>query len=137
MLLYFYCIAKMMDLQCFLPEMQLSCHFISVMILLEYGESVPVCEEEEITMAKGPKTGLTKKHWFGYMFGDWGGCMTFTLMASIFGLYCTNVLGIDPTLMGTLTLIWTIWDAINDPMMGALMDKAFAKNQNKNGKFRP
>ena len=86
---------------------------------------------------KAPKTGLTTKHWFGYMFGDWGGCMTFTLMASIFGLYCTNVLGIDPTLMGTLTLIWTIWDAINDPMMGALMDKAFAKKQNKAGKFRP
>ena len=86
---------------------------------------------------KAPKTGLTTKHWFGYMFGDWGGCMTFTLMASIFGLYCTNVLGINPTLMGTLTLIWTIWDAINDPMMGALMDKAFAKNQNKRGKFRP
>ena len=86
---------------------------------------------------KAPKTGLTTKHWFGYMFGDWGGCMTFTLMASIFGLYCTNVLGIDPTLMGTLTLIWTIWDAINDPMMGALMDKAFAKHQNKRGKFRP
>ena len=88
-------------------------------------------------MKKAPKTGLTTKHWFGYMFGDWGGCMTFTLMASIFGLYCTNVLGIDPTLMGTLTLIWTIWDAINDPMMGALMDKAFVKKQNKNGKFRP
>ena len=86
---------------------------------------------------KAPKTGLTTKHWFGYMFGDWGGCMTFTLMASIFGLYCTNVLGIDPTLMGTLTLIWTIWDAINDPMMGALMDKAFAKHHNKHGKFRP
>ena len=86
---------------------------------------------------KAPKTGLTTKHWFGYMFGDWGGCMTFTLMASIFGLYCTNVLGINPTLMGTLTLIWTIWDAVNDPMMGALMDKAFAKHQNKRGKFRP
>ena len=80
---------------------------------------------------------LTKKHWFGYMFGDWGGCMTFALMASIFSMYCTNVLGIDPTLMGTLVLVWTIWDAINDPMMGALMDKAFAKRQNKNGKFRP
>ena len=88
-------------------------------------------------MDKAPKTSLTKKHWFGYMFGDWGGCMTFTLMASIFGLYCTNVLGVDPILMGTLTIIWTVWDAINDPMMGALMDKAFARRQSKNGKFRP
>ena len=86
---------------------------------------------------KNPKNGLTSKHWFGYMFGDWGGCMTFALMASIFSIYCTNVLGINATVMGVLTIIWTIWDAINDPMMGALMDKTFIKHKNKNGKFRP
>ena len=90
-------------------------------------------------MAKKEKKngGLTLKHWLGYMFGDFGGCMTFTLMASIFNLYCTNALGIDPTVLGILVIIWTIWDAINDPLMGALMDKAFAKKQNKRGKFRP
>ena len=86
---------------------------------------------------KTPKTGLTTKHWFGYMFGDWGGCMTFALMGSLFTMYCTNALGVDPTLLGTLVIIWTIWDAINDPMMGALMDKAFAKKQDNRGKFRP
>ena len=86
---------------------------------------------------KTPKTGLTKKHWFGYMFGDWGGCMTFALMASTFTMYCTNALGIDLALLGTLVIIWTIWDAVNDPMMGALMDKMFAKKQDKRGKFRP
>ena len=88
-------------------------------------------------MTKTPNNSLTKKHWFGYMFGDWGGCMTFALMSSIFSIYCTNVLGVNPTVMGILTIVWTIWDAINDPMMGALMDKAFARNRNKNGKFRP
>jgi len=88
-------------------------------------------------MSKATKNGLTKKHWFGYMFGDWGGCMTFTLMASTFTMYCTNALGIDPTLLGTLVIIWTIWDAVNDPMMGALMDKAFARKHNAKGKFRP
>ena len=88
-------------------------------------------------MAKKTKTGLTTKHWLGYMFGDWGGCMTFALMASIFSIYCTNVLGVNATVMGVLTIVWTIWDAVNDPMMGALMDKAFAKNQNPKGKFRP
>ena len=73
----------------------------------------------------------------GYMFGDFGGCMTFALMANIFTMYCTNALGIDPILLGTLVIIWTIWDAVNDPLMGALMDKAFAKKKTKNGKFRP
>ena len=88
-------------------------------------------------MSKAPKTGLTKKHWFGYMFGDWGGCMTFALMSSTFSIYCTNVLHIDTKVMFVLTVIWTVWDAINDPMMGALMDKAFARKQDKRGKFRP
>lgn len=88
-------------------------------------------------MKKSSKGGLTTKHWFGYMFGDFGGCMTFALMASTFSIYCTNVLGVNPTVMGVLTIIWTIWDAINDPMMGALMDKAFARNRNPKGKFRP
>lgn len=88
-------------------------------------------------MAKGPKTGLTKKHWFGYMCGDWGGCMTFTLMASIYSMFCTNALGVDMNLLGTLVVVWTIWDAVNDPLMGALMDRAFAKKQDPRGKFRP
>lgn len=90
-------------------------------------------------MAKKQKApgSLTTKHWIGYMLGDWGGCMTFALMASIFSMYCTDVLGINATVMGILTIVWTVWDAINDPMMGALMDKAFAKKQDKRGKFRP
>lgn len=88
-------------------------------------------------MEKDKKSGLTKKHWFGYMCGDWGGCMTFTLMASIFAMFCTNALNIDPKLLGTLVIIWTIWDAVNDPLMGALMDKAFAKKKDPRGKFRP
>ena len=86
---------------------------------------------------KSAKGGLSTKHWFGYMFGDFGGCMTFALMASIFSIYCTDVLGIKASVMGILTIIWTIWDAVNDPMMGALMDKVFAKNHHENGKFRP
>ena len=45
--------------------------------------------------AKAPGS-LTTKHWLGYMFGDWGGCMTFALMASIFSMYCTNVLALTP-----------------------------------------
>ena len=83
------------------------------------------------TTAKLKRGGLSAKHWFGYMFGDFGGCMTFALMASIFSMYCTNVLKIDATLMGILTIIWTIWDAVNDPMMGAIMDKAFSKSKRR------
>lgn len=89
-------------------------------------------------MAKKPTSeGLTKKHWFGYMLGDFGGCMTFALMGSFVTRYYTNVLHVDTVVLAILLAIWNIWDAVNDPMMGAIMDKMFAKHHNPKGKFRP
>ena len=88
-------------------------------------------------MAKKPKTGLTTKHWFGYMFGDWGGCMTFTLMGSVVTMYYTDILHVNTTVLAILLLVWNIWDAVNDPLMGALMDKMFARHNHPKGKFRP
>ena len=43
------------------------------------------------TKNKAAKGGLTTKHWLGYMFGDFGGCMTFALMASIFSMYLSLI----------------------------------------------
>ena len=88
-------------------------------------------------MAKKPSTGLTMKHKVGYALGDAGGCMTFAIMGSTFSLYMTDALGLDTALIAGLLLIWNVWDFINDPLMGALMDKVFAKKHNRNGKFRP
>ncbi len=89
------------------------------------------------TKKKASKGGLSFKHKFGYALGDAGGCMTFALMDAVFGMYCTDALGIDPAIFGILLLVWNIWDFINDPIMGALMDKSFAANRNPKGKFRP
>lgn len=81
--------------------------------------------------------GLTLKNKIGYGLGDAGGCMTFALMTGMFTRYTVNVLQVNTTLLATLLLIWNIWDAVNDPLMGALMDKMFAKHRNPKGKFRP
>ena len=83
------------------------------------------------------KSGLTFKHKVGYAMGDLGGCMTFALMGAMVTRYYTNVLQVNTAVLATLLLVWNIWDAVNDPMMGALMDKMYAKHHNKNGKFRP
>ena len=87
----------------------------------------------------GNKTssGLSMKHKIGYACGDLGGCMTFALMGSIVTRYYTNVLQVNTVILATMLLVWNIWDAVNDPMMGALMDKVFAKHHGKGGKFRP
>ena len=80
---------------------------------------------------------LTFKHKLGYSLGDAGGCMTFALMGGNFIYYCTDALNIDAILLGILLLIWNVWDFINDPIMGGLMDKSFARSRNPKGKFRP
>ena len=88
-------------------------------------------------MSKTKSNGLTFKHKFGYALGDAGGCMTFAIMGSSFTMYCTDALGLNTALIAILFAIWNVWDFINDPLMGALMDKSFAKHHNKRGKFRP
>ena len=82
-------------------------------------------------------SGLSMKHKIGYACGDLGGCMTFALMGSIVTRYCTNVLQVNTVVLATMLLVWNVWDAVNDPLMGALMDKVFAKHHGQGGKFRP
>ena len=88
-------------------------------------------------MAKNKTSGLTLKHKIGYGCGDGGGLFTFSLMSGFFTRYCLNILGVSTEMLASLLLVWNIWDAINDPLMGTLMDKTFAKNHDKRGKFRP
>lgn len=79
------------------------------------------------------KSGLTLKHQIGYGLGDAGGCMTFAIMGSTFAMYCTDALKINTELLAILLAIWNVWDFINDPLMGAFMDKAFAKKTQPQG----
>lgn len=82
-------------------------------------------------------SGLSMKHKIGYACGDLGGCMTFALMGSIVTRYYTNVLQVNTVVLATMLLVWNVWDAVNDPLMGALMDKVLAKHHGQGGKFRP
>ena len=90
-----------------------------------------------MTKIKNNSSGLTLKHKIGYGLGDAGGCMSFAIMGSTFAMYCTDALKVKTELLAILLIIWNIWDFINDPLMGAFMDKAFAKKHNPKGKFRP
>jgi Na+/melibiose symporter-like transporter len=90
-----------------------------------------------VTKIKNNSSGLTLKHKIGYGLGDAGGCMSFAIMGSTFAMYCTDALKVKTELLAILLIIWNVWDFINDPLMGAFMDKAFAKKHNPKGKFRP
>lgn len=70
----------------------------------------------------------------GYAFGDIGCALFFGFVSNYLMLFYTDVLGITAASVGTLFIVARIWDAINDPIMGTLIDK---KGNTKYGKFRP
>ena len=63
--------------------------------------------------------------------------MTFSIMGSFLTRYYVNVAMIDMGVLAVLTLVWKVWDAISNPVVGMFMDKMFAKKRYKDGKFRP
>ena len=80
---------------------------------------------------------LTLKHRVGYALGDFGGCMTFSLMSAFMTRYYVNVALMDTAVIAVMTLIWKIFDALSNPVIGVLLDKSFDKGSGKHGKFRP
>ena len=87
-------------------------------------------------MAKKPVTKLNALHHIGYGAGDAGGVMML-MMISYLERFSRNILGIDPLVYAGILIVWNVWDAINDPLVGTFMDFAFAKAKNKTNKFRP
>lgn len=63
--------------------------------------------------------GLRDK--LAYAAGDFGCNMSFALKGYL-TIYWTQFMGIDNYLMASLLLIVQIWDAINDPIIGAMVD---------------
>ena len=80
---------------------------------------------------------LTMKHRIGYALGDFGGCMTFSLMSAFMTRYYVNVALMDTAVIAVMTLIWKIFDAVSNPVIGVMLDKSFAKRSGKGDKFRP
>lgn len=58
---------------------------------------------------------------FAYAAGDFGCNMSFALK-SYLTIFWTQFMGIDSILMASLLLLVQVWDAINDPLIGALVD---------------
>lgn len=80
---------------------------------------------------------LTMTNRIGYGLGDVANTLSFGMTSMFLLAYYTDVLGISAAAAGTLFLVARVWDAINDPMMGAFCDKLFQKHDGVGDKFRP
>ncbi len=77
---------------------------------------------------------LTTKNFIGYALGDMGGVITFGTIGSFLQMYYTDILHISLGKIAVLMMIARIWDAINDPICGVLID---SQKPTKYGRFRP
>jgi len=73
------------------------------------------------------KTALTLSTKLIYGSGDWSRASFNTLRQIFYAIFLTDVVGIDPRLASIAALISTLWDAINDPLVGSISDKVHSK----------
>lgn len=76
---------------------------------------------------------LKIKEKIAYGLGDTASNIVFQSVMLFLSFFYTDVFGISPAVVGTLFLVVRIFDAITDPLMGALTDRT----NTKYGKFRP
>jgi GPH family glycoside/pentoside/hexuronide:cation symporter len=74
---------------------------------------------------------LTEK--IGYSLGDTASNLIFQTVLFFITYFYTDIFGIAPATLVTMFLVTRIWDAVNDPIMGAIADRT----NTRWGKFRP
>lgn len=83
-------------------------------------------------MEKSKKLRLSTILSYGMSYGS-GYQIMGALVGSYLMIFLTDTFGIPAAAAGVITVLASIWDAINDPLMGVIADKT----QTKYGKFRP
>lgn len=68
-----------------------------------------------------------------YGFGDLASQFVWTFVGSYLSFYYTDIVGMGPLAVSTIMIIARIWDAVNDPMMGAIAERT----KSRWGRFRP
>lgn len=76
---------------------------------------------------------ISIKEKVGYSLGDTAFNFYFQMYIVFMLYFYTDVFGISAAVVGTMFLVSRIWDAVNDPLMGALADRT----NSRWGKFRP
>lgn len=76
---------------------------------------------------------VSKKEFWMFGIGGLGQGMIYAIMSSYISDFYLNVLGVTPIFVLLLMLLARVWDAINDPLMGIIVDKT----NTKRGKMKP
>ncbi|MDR1619158.1 MAG: glycoside-pentoside-hexuronide (GPH):cation symporter [Clostridiales bacterium] len=71
---------------------------------------------------------------FGLLIGTGGSTAIYAFTTAFAMLFFTSVMGLSPAVVGTIMLVSKVWDAINDPLCGVLIDRTPTR---KFGQIKP
>ena len=73
------------------------------------------------------------RQYFAYGLGNFASQLSWTMVSTYLAVFYTDVFGLAPAAVALLLLVAKVWDGINDPMMGSIMEHTHTKW----GRFRP
>ena len=89
-----------------------------------------MCDKREAELTIGTIPVWRK---IGYGMGEMGSQFSWAMVSSYLTIYYTDVVGLAPSVISAIMLVARIWDAVNDPMFGAIAEST----QSRWGRFRP
>lgn len=87
--------------------------------------------QSSASASPAPRLSIREK--IGYSLGDAASNLFFQTFILYLPFFYTDIFGMPAAAMGTMFLLTRIWDAVNDPIMGAIADRT----NTRWGKFRP
>lgn len=101
--------------------------------LIRKGEYMNTEMINESVTIKNEKKVKTSFMWFHATSVSGGAMLISSVIASYFSVYMTDSLFVPAATASLIMLIATLWDAVNDPMMGVLADRTHTKW----GRYKP
>lgn len=81
----------------------------------------------------GARTRLRLREQAGYGIGDFGFNLYWANISAFLLIFYTDVMGLAAAAVGTMILVTRVFDAVTDPLMGAIADRT----RTRFGRFRP
>ena len=103
-----------------------------MMVFLFIFDIIKLLEEDRMEQ----KNKLLKRTKWSYSLGGIGRDMTYALVATFFLTYVQYAVGLTKaqfSVIGVILIIGRVWDAVNDPIMGAIIENT----RTRWGKFKP
>ena len=79
------------------------------------------------TNSDNPKTSLGFVERCAIGFGNFGNSFIFAAISAFLIFYYTDVVGLNPAIIGTLLLVSRLFDGVTDVAMGHIVDRTHSK----------